>query len=142
MKNQFSIDISGFAKRANKRVEDVTKGLIFEIGKRVIMRSPVGDPSKWLTPAPEGYMGGRFRNNWHYKFGSSDSATRGSVDSSGSASLQSMNSVFANPASGIHFIYNNLPYSIRLEYGWSGQAPQGMVRLTMLEIDNALRTAL
>lgn len=32
------------------------------------------------------------------------------------------------------WISNNLPYAVRLEYGWSKQAPSGMVRVTLLEL--------
>ena len=29
------------------------------------------------------------------------------------------------------YIYNNLIYSVPLEYGWSTQAPNGVVRITL-----------
>jgi len=31
-------------------------------------------------------------------------------------------------------IYNNTPYIVKLEYGWSSQAPQGMVRVTLASL--------
>ncbi|NBT33816.1 MAG: hypothetical protein EBT13_18445 [Rhodobacteraceae bacterium] len=37
----------------------------------------------------------------------------------------------------IIYIQNNLPYANRLENGWSGQAPQGMVALTVAEVSAA-----
>ena len=141
MNNRFSVQIGDFAKRANKKTENVVKALIFEIGKRLIMRSPVGDPSYWTSAAPSGYVGGRFRNNWQYSFGGMGNKNRIEADASCSQSYTDMNKVFGSQASGLHYIYNNLPYSVRLEYGHSRQAPQGVVRLTMLEVDNALRVA-
>jgi len=34
-------------------------------------------------------------------------------------------------AGGKIFLTNSAPYIMELEYGWSGQAPHGMVRVTM-----------
>jgi hypothetical protein len=39
------------------------------------------------------------------------------------------------------YLYNNLPYIDRLEYGYSGQAPKGMVRVSLLGWDRALKKA-
>ena len=33
---------------------------------------------------------------------------------------------------------NNLPYAERLEYGWSNQAPQGMVRVNVARFNTLL----
>ena len=45
-------------------------------------------------------------------------------------------------ASGkLHYIVNNLPYSIALENGHSGQAPQGMVGLTVTEYQTIVQRA-
>ena len=42
------------------------------------------------------------------------------------------------------YLVNNLPYAVRLEYGWSKQAPAGMVRITAAEfqsiVDDAARS--
>lgn len=62
-------------------------------------------------------------------------------------------SVIPDPADGIEalksfrpgnsiFISNNLPYARKLEYGWSKQAPSGMVRLTVQEAPELIRKAL
>ena len=39
------------------------------------------------------------------------------------------------------YLYNNLPYIERLEYGYSGQAPKGMVRVSLLGWNRALKKA-
>ena len=39
------------------------------------------------------------------------------------------------------YLYNNLPYINKLEYGHSGQAPKGMVRVSLLGWDRALNKA-
>jgi hypothetical protein len=38
-------------------------------------------------------------------------------------------------AHSVWWIYNNLPYAIALEYGHSRQAPNGMVRIALAEIE-------
>jgi hypothetical protein len=40
------------------------------------------------------------------------------------------------------WIYNNLPYIERLEFGHSQQAPLGMVRISIAEIETELYGAL
>lgn len=37
------------------------------------------------------------------------------------------------------FLTNNQPYIRRLEYGWSMQAPAGMVRITVAEFQNIVK---
>lgn len=39
--------------------------------------------------------------------------------------------VRANSTFPVFYITNGQPYGQRLEYGWSDQAPQGMIRITM-----------
>lgn len=39
------------------------------------------------------------------------------------------------------YLYNNLPYIERLEFGYSEQAPKGMVRISLLGWDRALKKA-
>ncbi|VEB42983.1 Uncharacterised protein [Chromobacterium violaceum] len=34
------------------------------------------------------------------------------------------------------WLVNPMPYAVKLEYGWSKQAPAGMVRLTLAEISS------
>jgi hypothetical protein len=42
----------------------------------------------------------------------------------------------------VHFLTNNLPYALRLEYGWSkNQAPAGMVGLAVAEFQSIVRDA-
>jgi hypothetical protein len=42
-------------------------------------------------------------------------------------------------AGSIFYLTNNLPYGERLEYGYSKQAPSGMVRITLAEYEKILR---
>ena len=48
--------------------------------------------------------------------------------------------VIERSGDGVYYLSNNLPYIRRLEYeGHSGQAPNGMVRVTMAKADKILK---
>lgn len=77
---------------------------------------------------------GRFRNNWITTVSAPSSQTLKGTDKSGQRSINSGTSritTFDYKKHPAIFIQNNLPYANRLENGWSRQAPQGMVALTM-----------
>lgn len=130
----FGNKLHDFAKKTGRKLDDVARDVVINIGKSVVEMSPVGDPDLWATKPPPGYVGGRFRANWQHGFGSTASGTLNEIDASGGVSLANIQSgVDSNPAAGVHFISNNLPYAQRLENGYSSQAPAGMVGLTVIK---------
>ena len=52
-----------------------------------------------------------------------------------------MAAFLAVKAGGVEYITNNLPYAERLEYGYSQQAPAGMVRVTAARFRELLARA-
>ena len=78
---------------------------------------------------------GQFQNNWLVSAGEPDLRA---VDWPGSF-LQSNSTVIAayiaTEGFPTIFLQNNLPYATRLEDGWSDQAPNGMVALTVVELE-------
>lgn len=137
----FVSDVSNFAKKATGKVDSVVRKVVLDIGTRIVERSPVGDADYWKSPPPPGYVGGRFRANWQYRFGTIPSGEVDKVDPSGKTSIVDIQKVFTSPSAGIHYIANNLPYAKRLEQGWSRQAPSGMVALTMVEFQGIFNRA-
>lgn len=85
---------------------------------------------------PEGYVGGRFKNNWYVGFDSQPTETNDTPDASGQGSnsrgLAVLEVFRVGQVSSIYFT-NNLPYAAALENGHSGQAPGGMVGITALD---------
>ena len=85
---------------------------------------------------PEGYVGGRFKNNWYVGFDNQPTESNDTPDASGQGSNSrglAMLEVFrVGHVSSIYFT-NNLPYAQALENGHSSQAPGGMVRITAAE---------
>jgi hypothetical protein len=93
--------------------------------------------------APEGYVGGRFRNNWMFSIGSPDGSTTEEVDRSGAKSMaRIVNGSIEFKAGNIAYITNSLPYAIPLEYGHSSQAPNGMVRVTLARFQQIVLEAI
>ena len=82
---------------------------------------------------------GRFRGNWNTSIGEANFATTENVDPSGSATIASATATLGNYDATEGFpeinISNGLEYGPALEDGHSGQAPNGMVQLTITEIE-------
>lgn len=125
--SSFALDISKFAKKAEGNLDTVVRKTTLEVFKRVIMRSPVDT--------------GRFRANWIFSQGApSSNINTSSFDKSGSATVGKVDSALPEKAAGgVYCLTNNLPYANRLEDGYSGQAPQGMVQLTVIEFEGIAR---
>jgi len=108
--------------------------------KKAVKRS-----SKWLAKefqlkAGKTYIGGRFRANWVLSFGSPSTAVLEEFDKTGNKAKERISSQMQKYelTEESVFLTNNLPYAERLEYGWSTQAPGGMVRLSILEMKNSV----
>ena len=83
------------------------------MAKKVIKRSPVDT--------------GRFKGNWNSSINAPDlTMDRGS----GGGSTEVANRLKIGDT---FYFVNNLHYALRLEFGWSNQAPMGMIRLTVAE---------
>ncbi|HBI3683167.1 TPA: hypothetical protein K3939_003842 [Citrobacter freundii] len=94
---------------------------------------------------PEGYVGGRFKNNWYVGFDSQPTGSNDIPDASGQGSnsrgLAVLEVFRVGQVSSIYFT-NNLPYAAALENGHSGQAPGGMVCITALDAAQLFREAM
>lgn len=139
----FGDDVERFARRASARADAITRKIVIDIGTALVMKSPVGDPDYWISPAPPGYTGGRFRANWQYGVAEANPTTTEEIDKSGSATIAGIVGKVSMDAGGkIHYITNSLPYARRLEDGWSKrQAPHGMIALTVTEFQPIVAAA-
>ncbi|MGO0673246.1 hypothetical protein [Citrobacter werkmanii] len=94
---------------------------------------------------PEGYVGGRFKNNWYVGFDSQPTQSNDTPDASGQGSNSRGMAVLevfrVGQVSSIYFT-NNLPYAAALENGHSGQAPGGMVGITAIDAAQLFREAM
>lgn len=139
----FGADLDRFAKMLNKSFDQIVYEITYEWFASTIMTSPVGDPENWKRPnsAPAGYVGGRFRGNWHPSVGSPSDKVLAGVRPE-AATLGALRSEIPSKAGSLVYLANNLPYGERLEYdGWSSQAPSGMVRVNLARIQGIVSKA-
>ncbi len=130
----FALDISNIADRYKDRFDLVLKKVVFDVGSKIIMRSPVDE--------------GRFRANWQIGVnknpsGVIDAVDKGKVNQTGAgdSSTKKIAEADLEKAKGGDTIYfvNNLPYAERIENdAWSPQAEAGVVGVSLAEYKNTL----
>lgn len=114
----FSDQLKAFAEKAKVDMETVVRKTVLDLQGGVVLRSPV--------------RSGRFRSNWMVGIGTMDKTTVDTKDKTGQVSIDRVQPAMAQWAPGAAiFITSHLPYAMRIEYGWSDQAPGGVVRLTV-----------
>lgn len=119
MSKSFTAAIKDFAELPEKMI----RGTCIGMASRVIKRSPVDT--------------GRFRNNWQ----ASIDAPAVGKDPGGNNQIDMVNTANKMVPGNTFYLTNNLPYAERLEYGWSSQAPKGMIRLTLSEYQDVIEEA-
>lgn len=121
----FTLDIKNFVEKAKKNPETVARQVSFKLFSAVIKASPVDT--------------GRFRMNWQTAGAVAPSGIIDGADKGGAAAIGDAASyIFAASDWNEFTLTNNLPYAERLEYGWSNQAPQGMVRVNVARFNTLL----
>lgn len=144
---KFKLDIKAFVEKAGRNADAVVRKVVLDMGTRIVELSPVGDPELWKTKhPPKGYVGGRFRANWQYgNFSGAGIPMQDlpDIDPTGQASIDRINTGLPLEGAGgmRHILKNALPYALRLETGWSTQAPGGMVGIAVAEFEQIVDAA-
>ena len=124
---------------AGDRMDEVVRGTLLDLSKRIVLRTPVGNPGLWQGPPPPGYTGGQARGNWQASIGSPASGTTEATDRSGTATISGIAGDTHQAPGNVWYLTNNLPYIGKLEFdGWSTQAAEGMVRVSLRELDRSI----
>lgn len=130
----FELELKNFKEKAIRRANLVARKIILDVGRSLVLKSPVGDPSYWKFDPPPGYVGGRFRANWQYGDAVLPEGFLDTIDPNGGNTIAGFAAkIKVDVFDRSHYLINNLPYAKRLEEGWSRQAPYGMVALTVNE---------
>ena len=138
----FALDLQRFAEKTKEKADEAVGAIVVGVAARVDERSPVGDATYWISPPPKGYVGGHFRANWQLGIGTIPAGEVAGVDPTGEATQGRIIASIPDEAAGnVFYLVNNAPYSQRLEEGWSRQAPQGMVGLTVVEFQQVVDEA-
>ena len=109
-------DIQKVQLHLTQNMTQVLVLLMAEVDARLKMKSPVDT--------------GRFRASWTIGVGQIDT-TVAPVGGTVATAEPRMPAITMGQT---YYHANSLPYARRLEYGWSQQAPGGMVRLTAQEV--------
>ncbi|MDQ1207272.1 hypothetical protein QE380_000195 [Acinetobacter baylyi] len=107
-----------FIKVIEQNLTQTQKKIVVEVLQGVVMSSPVDT--------------GAFRGNHRVSVGSIDqSANESEKDKSGTGTIAKglQNLITLRPFQTV-YISNSLPYALRLENGWSNQAPVGVYKTT------------
>lgn len=124
--NKWSKPIGTLVDRQVKRLEGEARLFAFNLFSAIMRRTPVDS--------------GRFVSNWNVTAGRPD--YRYSNKSDVGRALEQLDRVFVLPIARGLYIGNGLPYGRLLEYeGWSRQAPQGMIRVSIAEANMHLAAA-
>lgn len=158
----FSADITKFAQKTRGNLDKVLRKTLFSLSKAVVGRTPrdtgrlVGNWQFGTDSIPQGEIG--------------SAASWDGGDGEGAASMRLgylKGEINAASVGHVHYLINNLPYAPVVEYGlypnpakygskkrgedkarihttngYSEQAPQGMVRVTVVEYQIYLKDAI
>lgn len=124
----FELDIQRFVEKAKGNATLVVRKISLDILKRVVQKSPVDE--------------GRFKSSWLVSINSIPTGDPGTIDKSGAPSFQRVDAAVLRMKAGDFIaMTSNLPYSRKLEYGHSKQAPSGVVRITVQEFPQVVAKA-
>jgi hypothetical protein len=125
----FSLQLDAFIRKTGEDADKVVRQASLSVLDSVVKRSPVDT--------------GRFRGNWQLTINTPAAGSLTVTDKSGAATIGRGLSALASYKAGPPvWITNNLPYARRLEDGYSDQAPQGMVRLTVQQWNRYINDAI
>ena len=129
----FALDIEKFTKKTGARMDLVIRKVSLELLTKIIARTPVDT--------------GRARANWQVSLNGPPSGQVDSIFEGAGALPGNIGAILiGHQLSQINghttvYIANNVPYILRLEDGYSGQAPSGMVAVTVTEYPFIVRRA-
>lgn len=113
------VDVTSWQQqiRAHSAIINLSSEKVFArsvdlLKKRIIEYTPVGDPTLWHWPAHKDYTPGFLKSNWKAVINGQEAE-----------------------------ISNDAPYALRVENGWSSQAPNGMMRRAWMDYPIILEQA-
>lgn len=115
----FKKKLDVFVKQADSNLTLIVRKIALELLTSIVLKSPVDT--------------GRFRGNWFVQVDIAPVQTDATDKSGGQTIAAGSVQIGSFEYGGRIYILNHLPYSVALEYGHSGQAPAGIVRITVAE---------
>lgn len=128
MAKSFELQMKEFESMTAEKSELLFKKVCFDLSNSIIMDTAVDK--------------GTARGNWQPDINSIQNDVLEVEDKSGNATVAKVASQTNNLKLGQYFtLTNNLPYILRLEYGWSKKSPQGMLGINVMRFQNFVNQA-
>lgn len=137
----FEAQTKRWAMKAKKRKDAIVSTSFKRLGTLVASRTPIGDISIWNSAPPEGYRPGTLVNNWFAGVGEPTTFDLRPPNVTGADSLSQIDAAALIAPGKLMYISNPTPWGRRVEYGWSTQAPQGMVRISVRDFQRIVKQA-
>lgn len=119
--------LAAIAKKSEQKAVEVVQASIMRLFQRVVVESPVDT--------------GIFRNNWFTAIDNIDTSNDRPANTSGAQSIGQIDARLNDVNLGQYIYFtNSMPYANRIEYGWSAQAPNGVVRVNALEWQDIVKS--
>ena len=130
----FADQVKAWERKTERKMDLTVRRIAFRMFSKIVLKTPVD--------------AGRARSNWQASIGSAATGVVDTVDQSGTATIAQIGVIVANMKAGdTIYLANNLPYIRKLEEGgymagpkvvngYSSQAPNGMVALTVQEFQS------
>lgn len=126
--NKFDADLRKFADSVNADFMKLIKKIVFDLFRKIVMKTPVDTGRARASWAVAKHSPGDFV---HPEFKST--IGKGTATTMAMGNLPNIDDPYAT-----YFIFNNVPYIVRLENGHSKQAPVGMVQVALAEMEAEL----
>lgn len=128
MVKSFELQMKDFENMTAEKSELLFKKVCFNLSNSIIMDTAVDK--------------GTARGNWQPDINSIQNDVLEVEDKSGNATVSKVASQTNNLKLGQFFtLTNNLPYILRLEYGWSKKSPNGMLGINIMRFQNFVNQA-
>lgn len=118
----FESDWKKVSQKLDRVLSEGIRATLFEVGTAIIKETPVDT--------------GRARGNWQASVNYAAGAEL--IRTSEGAAITQLSQSASAAIGNTFFFTNNVPYIRRLEYGYSEQAPQGMVRRNLQNFNRLL----
>ncbi|RLE28260.1 MAG: hypothetical protein DRJ65_00085 [Acidobacteria bacterium] len=128
MSGSFELQLKAFEDKVPEVMTKVIKKVGLELYMRIVIKTPVDT--------------GRARGNWLIASGVIPQGVVDTLATAPNVAMALSTLASYDSLSGMSiFIANNLDYINALEHGHSGQAPEGMVQLTLTEFEGIVKKA-
>lgn len=126
--SNFLDTINRWTEETEQSIDDVLQTVVLMVGKSVVTLSPVKT--------------GLFKGNWQLTIDGSANSSLIRRDPEGNSTLADIASKANTFTAGqVAYIQNMVTYGYDLEYGYSNQAPEGIVRVTALKFAQIVEDA-